>query len=758
MQIINKDENRVRYFDLLLKTILNVVKLNPDSKRIFLKPLYDFCITKAQDKHIFSPIKSEYLRKYFYISDNDLNNQDSMIPVQNFKGWDDIYITIDKMESFKGYIQLQQQCLFVYKSRNVFNYLLVIPLYKAYFDVYRVDLENNNEMKFIEPQEIYDIFSDGDDYSEYKLDIINSEIIIRIYHPFEKFEFYVKFSVDYKIFQVKNFIKILDKFLNIYNPKSTLISRITRNNINIYGSLLVEIDSLTLKDYNGECFMNVSLSPYFFNTNSMKNNQVFPINQMYLFPIHNRFGTLKIQIVGKNKEGIFKTDSKELLGEFTIELPEILNYIFFPDKFIEVNLKNINNKKLSSGTLILRIKDYTFPLALIEKNRNKKILEDMMIEDDDLGISSFLKRLNRMVVLFKDLNVYYKTLFRFKYPIFSGILMFLTISFLLICDSQYIVTHLVFICIIIMIKNSYIYHKYLSPFVDKYIFSYRNPYDFNCKYLTTIKKNQDSIERPESYLIEKEKFDITNIITEPLKVFDDFKNKYEDLLLRFSDWVGFCEKVKNLIYWTDPLLSLYFLIILIAVYLFIYHIDLKYLLLFSYTKKFIIGMFYYKVKYDSNKEILRIVLEYCLKDWRKQHGQIKSTIDFRNIKIFDEKFKFFIKETIEKETNLVFLKEEIFNTVYSLGEIQDELAKCNEIIKIKKTSKLFYYSNDNPKVYKSPDDIEDYFYYFVQNIKSDFYLVRHGLVAQNEKRLVHQDRIFSLDSENFFKNQKEKED
>ena len=490
MQIINKDENRVRYFDLLLKTILNVVKLNPDSKRIFLKPLYDFCITKAQDKHIFSPIKSEYLRKYFYISDNDLNNQDSMIPVQNFKGWDDIYITIDKMESFKGYIQLQQQCLFVYKSRNVFNYLLVIPLYKAYFDVYRVDLENNNEMKFIEPQEIYDIFSDGDDYSEYKLDIINSEIIIRIYHPFEKFEFYVKFSVDYKIFQVKNFIKILDKFLNIYNPKSTLISRITRNNINIYGSLLVEIDSLTLKDYNGECFMNVSLSPYFFNTNSMKNNQVFPINQMYLFPIHNRFGTLKIQIVGKNKEGIFKTDSKELLGEFTIELPEILNYIFFPDKFIEVNLKNINNKKLSSGSLILRIKDYTFPLALIEKNRNKKILEDMMIEDDDLGISSFLKRLNRMVVLFKDLNVYYKTLFRFKYPIFSGILMFLTISFLLICDSQYIVTHLVFICIIIMIKNSYIYHKTWKLFNWKREIWY---YEYN------------------------------NWI---LKVFDDFKNKY----------------------------------------------------------------------------------------------------------------------------------------------------------------------------------------------------------------------------------------
>jgi hypothetical protein len=200
--------------------------------------------------------------------------------------------------------------------------------------------------------------------------------------------------------------------------------------------------------------------------------------------------------------------------------------------------------------------------------------------------------------------------------------------------------------------------------------------------------------------------------------------------------------------------------ILFAVYLVIYHIDLKYLLIFSFTKKFIIGMIYYKTKYESNKEILRIVLEYCLKNWRKQHNQkFKSNNkDYRNVKVFDEKFKVFIKETIEKETNLVFLKEEIFNTVYSLGEIQDELAKCNEIIKIKKTSKLFYYSNDNPKVYKSPDDIEDYFYYFVQNIKSDFYLVRHGLVAQNEKRLVHQDRIFSLDSENFFKNQKEKED
>ena len=102
--------------------------------------------------------------------------------------------------------------------------------------------------------------------------------------------------------------------------------------------------------------------------------------------------------------------------------------------------------------------------------------------------------------------------------------------------------------------------------------------------------------------------------------------------------------------------------------------NLKYLLIYSFTKKFIIGMFYYKIKYESNQEILRIVLEYCLKNWRKQHNQkFKSNNnDYRNVKIFDEKFKVFIKETIEKETNLVFLKEEIFNTVYSLGDIQNE--------------------------------------------------------------------------------------
>ena len=171
-------------------------------------------------------------------------------------------------------------------------------------------------------------------------------------------------------------------------------------------------------------------------------------------------------------------------------------------------------------------------------------------------------------------------------------------------------------------------------------------------------------------------------------------------------------------------------------------------------------MFYYKIKYESNQEILRIVLEYCLKNWRKQHNQkFKSNNnDYRNVKIFDEKFKVFIKETIEKETNLVFLKEEIFNTVYSLGDIQNELAKCNEVIKIKKTSKLFYYSNGNPKVYKSPDDIEDYFYYFVQNVKSDFYKVRHGLISQNEITYAHKDRFISLGSESFFNNKKEKED
>ena len=635
-----------------------------------------------------------------------------------------------------------------------------MPLYKAYFDVYRLD-HDNNEMKCIIPKEIYNIFnSGGNDYSDFKLSNINSEILIKIYHPFDRFEFYVRFSQNYNLFQVKNFIRVLDKYLNIYSSNSNLIAPITRNNINIYGSLFVEIDTLTLKGYNGECYINISLLPYSFHTNIMKNKEIFPINQMYLFPIHNRFGTLKFQIVSKNKEGIFKFDNKELLGEYILELPEILNYFFFPNNFIEVELKNINNKKITSGYLKLKILDYSSPFALIEKNRNKKILEDMVIEDDELGISSFLKRLNRIVVIFKDLNVYYKTLFRFKYPIFSGILMFISITFLFICDSRYLVTHLIFICILIMFRYSYIYEKYLSQIIDKYIFSYRNPYDFNCKFLTTIKKNEDNEQRPESYLIEKEKIDIANIITEPLKVFDDFKNKYEDLIIRFSDWVSVCEKTKNLVYWTDPLLSFYFLMVLLAVYLFIYHIDLKYLLIYSFTKKFIIGMFYYKIKYESNQEILRIVLEYCLKNWRKQHNQkFKSNNnDYRNVKIFDEKFKVFIKETIEKETNLVFLKEEIFNTVYSLGDIQNELAKCNEVIKIKKTSKLFYYSNGNPKVYKSPDDIEDYFYYFVQNVKSDFYKVRHGLVSQNEKTYADKERFISLGSESFFNNKKEKED
>ena len=84
--------------------------------------------------------------------------------------------------------------------------------------------------------------------------------------------------------------------------------------------------------------------------------------------------------------------------------------------------------------------------------------------------------------------------------------------------------------------------------------------------------------------------------------------------------------------------------------------------------------------------------------------------------------------------------------------MQNEIGKCEGILKIKKTSPLYRYVKNNDKIYTKDVEIEDLFYYFIQNIKSDFYILRNKEELKSykyEEKNVNEDRYLSLSSENF---------
>ena len=743
--------------DNLLKAILNVAKMNPQNSKFLMKELYKFCISSCKNKEIISPISEENLNQYFNIN-NDLNKENKkdekeVLNLSDEKTDDgnneysfesnNVYITINKDIPFKGYINIKDNVLFFYKSKNISNnnYVMVLPLYKIIYEIYLIDLIKKKQ-SYIELDQLSEIFKI--DNQKNNLKDYNMEILISLSHPFDTSLLTIKFNEFTRISQIKNFLKILDECSLFEKNISNYINSINVNNVNIYGKIIIDLLNVYIEGFNGFLQVKIILPPYNFESKKISGSEEFTINQSFSLPVHNRFDTIKFEIYTPKKESIFSSSSSEKIYEGEIEITEVLNNYYYSNEDIELELtiacKNKDIRPLLKneiGILNLKITDYSSLLVLIEKNKNKKILEDMDLENDDLGIKSLFKRLLKAVDTCKEIHNKYLIIFNFKYPIFSSLMMIIMFIYFITFNSIYIVRHMIFIVIILMTLYSKFYSLYFAEYINKYLFSIRNNYDFESEYIITKKEIKNSEFKKPKYLIESEEKNIISSIVDPIKNFNEYKKKYYNALLTFTEFVGSFEKMKNLFLWTDPLMSLYFYVILVIAYFGLFKIDIKYMFLFSFGKKFFFGYFYFKWKHINNLEIGRIILEDCLKNWREEAFKIKkietsNSIDINSIKIFDDKFKNLIKEKLEKSCK-VKIKETFFDNIKTIGDIINEIGRCKEILKITKISNLYHFTLKNDKIFKKDIDIEDYFYYFIQNIKSDYYIVRHELLSDNKE-------------------------
>lgn len=122
-----------------------------------------------------------------------------------------------------------------------------------------------------------------------------------------------------------------------------------------------------------------------------------------------------------------------------------------------------------------------------------------------------------------------------------------------------------------------------------------------------------------------------------------------------------------------------------------------------FGKSFLLVFFTLTKKFVNNLEIADIILRYCHFEWcNETKNKIKAVNgvnssssffsqnennnnDFDNISIFDDRFKLFIKEQLEKHIDIC-VKIDLINTVHKIGEIKEAISKSRTLLKIKKTS------------------------------------------------------------------------
>lgn len=832
-----------------------------------------------------------------------------------------------------GYLKFSDNCLKIYESILSNNFQLIFPLYGAEYDLVRINKKLKiKTISLIDLKEAYDKLKNMNaaqksaDKDNFVKEIL-SEINIRVYHPFDKQDFYIRINPEnHKLRDLMKIINILENLIKQKVSNTRYIKKIDETNTFIYGKINLEIRSVEIEGIpiGMNAFAIISLSPYefttktsmtveprklstgavlakgeklsvsfneslstnkpkditdstckvfnalkdiptnlsssvsfntnnfiannshddsavdinkfnsngninssvnnakYFSSNNSNNNinntgsfSKFEFYQTFVLPIHNKFEKLRIEVYTKNLQGVFaKREIDEKICEHEILIPDIMNSICFGEKKMQISCENKSKgtKPATKALINIKIHNSTSILSNFVKNKNKGILEDMSIEksEEDLSIKKLFKRLRKILILIKDFKEYYKTIFRFKYPNFSFIIMILSVAYLLFFDIKYFLVHLLFLMFIIAFFQSHYYKKYFSFYINSYVYGRRNDFDFCGDSLNAMTKIEleDSEVKKETYLTDKgQKPNLIKIFIEPIKTYKNFRDSYHKVLIKFTKYVSNLEKMKNLFLFTDPVISIYFMAILVLGIFFVYSIEFKYLMLFVFVKKFIVGYSYYKKKHINNLEIANLVLKHCHQEYKSKqkncinpdshmktalnailHGnidnsnsnandntrnsqpstnisnilsiinstnilnnfgnlenkdnlvefediedkikQIKYTEnvvvshDIDNINVFDDKFKLFIKEQLEKHIDLV-ISNEFLNSIAKMGEIKEVIGKCKQMLKIKKDSILFIKTANNPKIYKESLDADQIFVYFVQNVKSDFYLSRY---------------------------------
>ena len=154
------------------------------------------------------------------------------------------------------------------------------------------------------------------------------------------------------------------------------------------------------------------------------------------------------------------------------------------------------------------------------------------------------------------------------------------------------------------------------------------------------------------------------------------------------------------------------------------------MVMFSFTKKFIIGIFYYKRKYINNKEVAKIICKQVYKQYQKEGRKAKT--EFEKISVKDLKLQKTLRDIFYSELNLI-LDPVFFDKMNTFGDIIEEIGNFAGLLVVKNTSVMYHFTKQNKNIYVKDLEPEDVLMYFIRNVKSDYYIAKHNLAETDLK-------------------------
>ena len=844
IQLIDKEEKRLKYFNLFLNTIYEVAKNNIKFKKDLLTELYkflfkdnDFKMNNLTENQILKVFKIDPVTKEKILLDDEKknDNKDNLFPpidysnlnvddnfspknklfgafqnmhenirnniknkIENFKSNFEDYLTnfssnsnnnesneifiktVNKKDpnkfnnktwewndilvksSFEDYnmrtIRIHDQILFLYENSTNANFYFFIPLYNINIDVYQniYSLKSDSfnfikHVNLINPQEILNLY---ENYPNLILGEIYSDFYFRLYHDFDTFEFIIKFDKYNLLAEMKTLLQSI--LNNSYSGKSNslYIKTINRTNLNILGSIYVELLTFYAPFLERSIKFKINLDPYKIYSKTITSTQKFSINQRFKIPLHNRFNILNISLFKVEEKSLYvKNEEKQKLSEYSITLPEILNVLHENEEIITIELKNIKKKKkYENMKLEFKFIDYSALDVLYSKNANKFILENYPLYNENgdteapFTIGIFIKRAKKMISFIVNIFDIKDNITQFKYPNFSIFCLILAEIYFIFFKTQFLLNHILFIFGMTLFFNSKIYYLYFAKDFNYYFFSYKNKYYTTSKFVETDNIRDKNEMKQSNYLVKKKSgFKIPSI-----KQIKEFKQTYNLMLFTFSKVVTILENLKNLFFWTDPLLSFYCCILISALLLILYGIETRWILMFSITKKFFEGFQYYELKLINNKEVARIILQNSYQKFKKDS---KGT--FKEKTLESQRLREIIKENFRVNAE-VFINDEVYKFVNNIGDLIEEVGKCEELLKIKKNSELYYLTRNNDDIYIKSPEIEDIIGFFLKNVKSDYYMQKNGLIDLYDMEDFKEEDLNNNDENNNNNNNNEK--
>jgi hypothetical protein len=674
--------------------------------------------------------------------------------------WNDILVK----SSFEDYnmrtIRIHDQILFLYENSTNANFYFFMPLYNINIDVYQniYSLKSDSfnfikHVNLINPQEILNLY---ENYPNLILGEINSDFYFRLYHDFDTFEFIIKFDKYNLLAEMKTLLQSI--LNNSYSGKSNslYIKTINRTNLNILGSIYVELLTFYAPFLERSIKFKINLDPYKIYSKTITSTQKFSINQRFKIPLHNRFNILNISLFKVEEKSLYvKNEEKQKLSEYSITLPEILNVLHENEEIITIELKNIKKKKkYENMKLEFKFIDYSALDVLYSKNANKFILENYPLYNENgdteapFTIGIFIKRAKKMISFIVNIFDIKDNITQFKYPNFSIFCLILAEIYFIFFKTQFLLNHILFIFGMTLFFNSKIYYLYFAKDFNYYFFSYKNKYYTTSKFVETDNIRDKNEMKQSNYLVKKKSgFKLPSI-----KQIKEFKQTYNLMLFTFSKVVTILENLKNLFFWTDPLLSFYCCILISALLLILYGIETRWILMFSITKKFFEGFQYYELKLINNKEVARIILQNSYQKFKKD--SIGTGLKSKTLE--SPRLREIIKENFRVNAE-VFINDEVYKYVHNIGDLIEEVGKCEELIKIKKNSELYYLTRNNDDIYIKSPEIEDIIGFFLKNIKSDYYMQKNGLIDLYDMEDFKEEDLNNNDENNNNNNEKNNE-